>query len=329
MNRDRLTPRQRSALCWAALLPAVTAETAALAGRGGLLGALLAAGVPALLYRWRPRPGRAAELAGGLWALAAGGILLRLGAHRLSAAVYPEAAEGLFFWGLLLCAAVLASGSRRALGRLGALTAPVLGATLALVLALAAPMLDPRELWPLRAGDGAELLPALGRTLGAAALGLTLFPPEGEERPSFPGAALTGLTAALLSLAVTGALGAAAAREMGAPLFVLIRNLRPGHLPERLEPLAAGMWVITDLLALAAAMQRAGRTLFPGDFGPDGAKSVRGPAVCAAALAAGGLLWGRGFFTAEIAAEWILPAGSLLAAAAALLPGKGGRKQTV
>ena len=285
------TPRQRDALLWCALLPVMMGQTAALSGRGGIWGAAAAAPLALLLgLLWRRlarnrAPARWLRLLTGLWLIPAGGVLLRAGADRLVAAVYPESPEWLFLLGLLLSALPAGLGRRRTLGRLAELTAPVLALLLGLVLALSLPEMDGAELWPPRREDWADALIAALRTLGAAALALTLFPPEPGEGPASPlslaGAAAAGL---VLAVTVTGTFGAAAAREMDAPFFVLIRNLRPGQLPERMEALAAGTWVASDYLLLSALLQTAGRAL-----GPEKAGAGRERKPWAVLLAAAGM----------------------------------------
>ena len=323
--RSDRTPRQRNALLWGALLTASTAQTGQLAGREGLLGAALAIPGGLLLgllwrrsYRNSAGPGPVWRVPAALWLLFAGGVLLRAGADRLVASVYPESPEWLFAALLLLPSALAGLGRRRTLGRTAELAAPALGALLALVLVLSLPALDPGELTRRGGLEIGEILSAFGRMLGLLALAVSLFPPEAGEGTPAPGAlAWTAAAALLLAGAVTLVLGRGLAREMSAPVFVLIRNLRPGHLPERAEALAAGMWVITDYLCLAAVLQTAPRALFRASYGPAGAKTPWPGLGCAAAV--GLTAWGcaASSFALEGLTGTILPLGN--AAAAALL----------
>ena len=259
-----------AALCLpgAALLAAILGRFYDLRRPGEGLGGLLCRGLG-------PGPGRVLAGLYGLWLAFGAGVSLRSAADQFVAAVYPESPVWLFAGAGLLLGLLPGRGRVRTLGRCARTAAPWLAGMFALVLLLAAPDVDLTELrLPeealLRAGDGAVSL------LGVLSSGAFLLLLTDRADPGPPGGAflapLTGLAALALAMTgvVTGVFGHSLAGQMDYPFFVLIRNVGLLHLMERMEALAAAMWVISDFLLLGALLQAAPAALGTALYGPAG-----------------------------------------------------------
>ena len=69
------------------------------------------------------------------------------------------------------------------------------------------------------------------------------------------------LTAAAISMAAVGVLGAALASRLSHPFFILLRNISLSRAIERMEALISAVWVLPDLALLAALLILARRLL--------------------------------------------------------------------
>lgn len=341
-----LTSRQLSLLVWTAMLAPLVRQTPAAslpaAGKGAWVSVLLTlpgAAVPVLvlaaLLRRReagekpgellcrclgPVPGRILSAMTAAWLLFCAGFTILAGADRMVAAVYPESPPALFAGAMLLLCLPAARGRLRTLGRIGEMTAPLLGALFAAAALFSLTAAETKELWPLpreaMGGAAAGALPLLG-TLSAGVFFALLLDGAPLRQPGMtfflPLAGLAG-TALLLCVLILGVFGPALAGEMDYPFFVLVRNLRLPHLLERGEALAAAAWVVSDYLLTAAQLQMASRAAALALYGPG--KARRDGLVWACALLAGGaaaVCAGDAFSLQRLGRIWI-PAGDLFAA---------------
>ena len=311
-----LSPRQLGALLWASgVSPMIRRAPGAVgpAGRAAWVSALLC--LPAawllglLLGRITAdrRPGEGAGellcrgmgalpgrvgcgLCGG-WFVFYAGYVLRAGADRFVAAVYPESGEWVFMLVMGALALMAGAGAVKTLGRFAQLAGPCLGGVFVFVFLFCLPNVDPLNLLPLPAGFGR----AAGRGMLplAEALAVGAFPAFLAGRTE-KGSLTWAFTGPLLALAVLGAAlcvtipgtyGPELAEKMNHPFFVMIRSVKIFDLLERVEALVAAQWVAADFVLLGLLLHLAAGSLTTALRGP-GAAPGRG----IAALCFGGMM---------------------------------------
>ena len=282
------------------------------------------------------RAGRPVLLALGGWLLLYGGFVLRSGADRFLITVFSHSSAEVFVISMGLLALLAALGPMQSLVRVARMIAPVMFATLLLILLAALGGLDPAELWPLTLLDTEALLRGAVPSLDILAFGLAAScffragPAQDPARNPTPGLWLLGM--ALLMTAVgagiQGRFGPALSARLSVPFFTLVRNLVFFQSMERMEALVVALWIFPDFLLTGLTLHAAqhclrlaiGKPPQPGEKRPD-MKNGRWIIVLGAAVSivlglllaptpAALLLWSR----------WIIPLASL-AVALVILPG--------
>lgn len=284
---DTLTRRQLAALTFCALLsPLIRQIPATVVGRSGR-GAWISAAAalaPTALVLWlmglflrRRQPGeglgemvlralgegfgRAVVFVYAVWLLFYGGFVLRAGADRFAAAVFPKSPVWLFMgvMTVILIPAVL--GRLKTLSRCAEVLTPLLLALFLLVFAFAVPQMDADELLPLRYSDipgiAAGVVPAAETLLIAVYFFFLAGRVEegGMFRRMIAPAAVLAVLGAGLCITTVGTFGAALTDKMNYPFFVMIRGIRVFNLLERIEALVIAQWVAADFLLLGALGQ--------------------------------------------------------------------------
>lgn len=294
MNKQLLTQKQFAALIFTSLLSpllrSVPRASVAFAGRGVwlsvipavLLLSLLAAflsvfirdlhpgeGFAELFMRWLgPVAGRIVLLLYGAWFLWYAGFVLRSGAARLVAAVYPE--SPIFpFLTVMLCLCLLAAlGTLRAAGRTAFLLQSFLLAALGLILLSAAPNIIWQNLLPVPTDNISGIL--LGGLPFAAMGGLgACFPflmgyvePIGEPgRKAMPLVLGFGFIGLILCLEVTGTFGPGLTEKLSFPFFLMVRDISVFRITQRIEAVVVVLWIFADFILCTAMLRCAYETL--------------------------------------------------------------------
>ena len=336
-KNDTLSSRQFTALAFvAALSPLVRRfprTLAALAGRGALpavagsalfllpllIGAWLllrarpaGTGTAALLTDLLGRPlGRAVTGLYGLWFLAYAGFLLRSGAERFCATVYPGAAPAVFVIGTALLCALAAAQTAAPLGRAAMLLRPLMLGLILAVALLTAKDLDWTLLLPMRAPDPGGLWAAAAETANVLSVGFFLgflgdrLTGPLRARDVLPWLAALLLVVALMAAGCCGMFGPALTARLRYPYFMLVRDMTVLGALERAEPLVLALWVFPDFLFLSVLLWMAARCL---RF----ALGLRGrgpwlPVLCAGAAAALALALPGALDTQEYLSETLVP----------------------
>ena len=203
----------------------------------------------------------------GLWALFYAGFGLRMSAERFFTALGVFTAWQPFALLLAALAAAAAGWGAKPLGRAAQIFLAAVTAALLLALGCAVPQMD----WGRLGGISRyNLAPILRGALPTASVGITalgflalLAPPGVGEDRRRGGAFLLrlSLTAAAISMAAVGVLGAALASRLSHPFFILLRNISLSRAIERIEALISAVWVLPDLMMLAALLILARRLL--------------------------------------------------------------------
>lgn len=203
----------------------------------------------------------------GLWALFYAGFSLRMSAERFFTALGVFTAWQPFALLLAVLASVAAGWGAKPLGRAAQIFLAAVTAVLLLALGCALPQMDWGRLGGISRFDFA---PILRGALPTVSVGMTalvflalLAPPGvGEELKRCGGFLLRlALTAAAVSMAAVGVLGAALSSRLSHPFFILLRNISLSRAIERMEALISAVWVLPDLALLAALLILARRLL--------------------------------------------------------------------
>ncbi len=270
------------------LLPQTAVE---LAGRGAwlsvvpaalpllVLGAILSSfrtcmrpgeGLGGLLLRWLgPVMGRVVLVLYAAWFLFYGGFILRSGADRLAATIYPGSGPTAFIVVTVALCLLVALGDLRAAARTAVLMRAVLVGALAAVLALSIPNMDLQRLLPIGWRDAGQI--ALGAlplaSVGAVAGGFAFL--SGYVRPAqnprwlvLPMLTLLVLGGAICA-AVVSVFGPALTHTLTYPFFIMIRSISLGDLAPRIEALVIAAWVGADFLLCAFLLRCAHEALRP------------------------------------------------------------------
>ena len=203
----------------------------------------------------------------GLWALIYAGFGLRMSAERFFTALGVFTAWQPFALVLAALAAAAVGWGAKPLGRAAQIFLAAVTAALLLALGCAVPQMDRGRLGGVSRFD---FVPILRGALPTASVGMTalgflalLAPPGVGENRRRGGAFLLrlALTATAISMAAVGLLGAALASRLSHPFFILLRNISLSRAIERIEALISAVWVLPDLMMLAALLILAGRLL--------------------------------------------------------------------
>jgi len=285
MHDARIGRRQLYALSAAALLgPALRlypTASAVYAGRAAWLCALAALPVLLLYLRFLgafcgkrrdgeglaeltlralgPQLGRVVLGLFGLWLLLYAGFTLRVGAERCTVTVFPYSGEAGFALTLAVLALLGALGPLRSLARAARMALPWL--LLLLIPLLLAGLFSARRvnLLPLTVYDlpavakgAVPVIDVVSMGLYTGALLLRQVPRrEGDLRAASLAVGGSSLLLTLAGTAVIGTLGSELCLHLSQPFFTLVRNLVFFGSLERVEALAAALWVLPDFLLTA------------------------------------------------------------------------------
>ncbi|MGX8698542.1 MAG: GerAB/ArcD/ProY family transporter, partial [bacterium] len=228
--KDEISGRQ---VCLLALLSLLSPAVRVLPGDGPWYAPLL--GLPAglgygllLLRRGGPR-GRLWPLLAALWLSLCAGFVVRDASERLTAAVYPDREAWGFVALTLLAALPLAAGKLTTLGRLGELSAPVLGLGLVIAGGFLLTEVKLSHLLPLPAAGAGELLRGGLKAAELGALpGVFLFLRRKEEAGFQKLYLATIFILFLLFISISaltvGTLGSYLTGQLANPLLTAVRN---------------------------------------------------------------------------------------------------------
>jgi len=288
MNHNLLTQRQFAALIFTSLLSpllrSVPRASVAAAGRGVWISMIPALfilltlisflsvlirqlrpgeGFAALFLRWLgPVGGRIVILLYGIWFLLYAGFVLRSGAARLVAAVYPDSPIFPFLITMLGLCLLAALGTVRAAGRTAFLLQSFLLAALGLILLSAAPNISFKNLLPIPLDNISGILlgslpfAAMG-SLGACFPFLLGYvePIEEPGRKAVPlvlGFVFIGI---ILCLEVIGTFGPGLTARLSFPFFLMVRDISVFRITQRIEAVVVVLWIFADFI-LCTAMLR-------------------------------------------------------------------------
>ena len=234
--------------------------------------------------------GRGLLLAYTLWAVFYMGFVLRAGADRFIAAVYPSSRPTVFVLILAGLGLMAGLGRLKVLSRCAEVVQPLLIFSLLLIIWSALPKVETENLLPLRRGHLAEA--AFGALPVVNTLCFTVYAAFLEHRveKGSVGRSLLGPLLGtlglvfLLGLVTIGCFGAEVTGAMRHPFFVLIRDVRLFNLLERIEAVIIVQWVLTDFVLVALFCHVAASNLCFVFRGGEGQRRLFAVGVTAAAV---------------------------------------------
>ena len=226
-------------------------------------------GLAELLRRALGGAGGAVTVLLSLWLLFYCGFILRSGADRFVATVYPGASPLFFSVAMTLSVLPAILGPIKTLMRAARLFWPVVAAVLGTLIVLALAQADYSKLLPVTFADTVPILSGAVPVIEVTATVMTLacFLESGSKKePGRFGSWVRWLIAPLVILlaliaAVIGSFGAELTARLSYPFFALTRAMRVFGSVEHFEALAAAVWVLPDYVLVSALLAAASRTL--------------------------------------------------------------------
>ena len=317
MNKE-ISFRQLRILCFVAmlspflrLLPAsVTAHAGAAAWVSSifsLLPALLLTAMLSLLLKSFPQgqgisnvlprilgpfSGKCLLFLWSVWLVFHSGFLLRSGADRFIATIYPTAKPAFFIVITAMACTVAAFGHIRPLARSAELFRPLLLFVIFLVLFFSVEDVEPTFLLPVTWEDAPAILKGIPLAAEAVSVALVTMGflaryTRSDANPHSLIPWLVGVTAlnVLLCAISVGSLGKTYTTALGYPFFIMARDLSVFSGVERIEALVVGLWLLPDFVLITLELIIASDNLLR-IFVPTETKRASSIAVLSAAASA-------------------------------------------
>lgn len=249
---------------WLSIIPAFFLLLAMMALQGCLVRQLPPGkGYADLILKWLgPVAGRAVLIVFWAWFIFYSGFVLRSGAERLVAAVYPESPPLPFLLVMTVLCLLVSLGSLRAAGRTAYLLRIFLLFALAMVLFFAAPNISRENLLPIPWNNtkgtllGALPIAAIGGLIGCFPFLMGYVEPIDQPvRKSVSLVLICLAIAGLICLEVVGTFGAELTEKLAYPFFLMVRDISIFHITQRIEAVVVVLWIFADFI-LCAAMLR-------------------------------------------------------------------------
>ena len=259
---------------WLSMLPALLLLMALAAFLSVLIRQLRPGeGFADLFLRWLgPVAGRIVLLLYGIWFLLHAGFVLRSGAARLVAAIYPESPIFPFLIVMLALCLLAALGTMRAAGRTAFLLQSFLLAALGLILLSAAPNVSVKNLLPVPLDNVSGILLGALPFASMGALGATfpflmryVEPIDEPGRKAMPLVLGFGFIGLILCLEVVGTFGPALTQRLSFPFFLMVRDISVLRITQRIEAVVVVLWIFADFI-LCTSMLRCSYEIFRAVF---------------------------------------------------------------
>ncbi|MGI5977731.1 MAG: GerAB/ArcD/ProY family transporter [Candidatus Limivicinus sp.] len=209
--------------------------------------------------------GRPALIFFALWFLVYGSFMLRSGADRMIASIYPKSSAEFFVITMGISAVIASLGSERTLTRTARLLSPAVHIVLLIMLTAAAFKTESSNLLPLSAADTLPALSASIPCLGVLVLPLYmsgfLSRLKKEERDSPRPALLWAISSVLLlfwlNADIIGSFGPELTVRLSQPFFAMVRNLVFFRQLERVDALVVSLWIFSDFILISVCIYAA------------------------------------------------------------------------
>ena len=192
-----------------------------------------------------------------LWLVFHSGFLLRSGADRFIATIYPSARPPFFIWVTAVVCAVAARGHLKPLSRSAKVFLPLLAGVLGIVIIFSLEDVEPAFLLPVKPnqlGDILSAVPIAAEASGAAIVNIAFLrrytDTASPGRSFLPWLTAAALLNTVLCVVAVGCLGKTYTAALSYPFFVLARDLTVFSGVERIEALVVGLWLLPDFVLI-------------------------------------------------------------------------------
>lgn len=238
-------------------------------------------------------PGSVVLCLWSLWLMVHSGFILRSGADRFIATIYPGSRPFLFVVVTAVLCVIAAIGPIKTLCRTSQIFRPLLLGVIGLVLVFTIPEAEPVFLLPVTDSQTRDIL--MGVPLAAEPVSIVLvngaflikhLDPRQEPMKRWP--KLLGVVAlgVLMCAISVGSLGKTVTAALPYPFFVMARDLSIVSGVERIEALVVALWLLPDFVLVAMELMIAADNLLLVFGKPEGNK-VRTGIIIGSAIVAG------------------------------------------
>lgn len=267
----------------APMFRAVPGGTAAVAGTGAWVSPLLAlpvfllvVGLLISVFRRLPEQSGLPELYGlafgtgagrvaaaftGLWAMLNGVAALRYYGESVVASVYPNTSIWIFLLGVMVVVWKACDLGMEAICRMARIYLIIIGVTLALVVLLGMREVRAYNLWPFWEKGWSGLLQSAVPVLALQGPMLLILLRRGESAHDMTGGRTISvwitascITMTLVRVVIIGMFGWQTATRLQIPLFSAAKEIFLLDIFERIEALVVAVWVLSDIVWIAALM---------------------------------------------------------------------------
>lgn len=229
-----------------------------------------------------------------LWLIFHSGFLLRSGADRFIATIYPNSKPLFFISVMAVLCTVAAFGHIKPLARSAEIFRPLLVFVIGLVLVFTIEDVEPTFLLPVTTAHLSGI--AKGLPLAAEAVSVALVNmafisryvrPESKQHSIVPWLIGATVLNMLLCAVAVGSLGKTYTAALAYPFFIMARDLSILSGVERIEALVVGLWLLPDFVLITLELIIASDNLLYIAGQSESQKSKLVSILAAAALAVG------------------------------------------
>ena len=192
-----------------------------------------------------------------LWLVFHSGFLLRSGADRFIATIYPGIQPTIFILFTAGICLIAALGKIKTIARASEIFQPLLLFVILLVICFSLPQVEPTFLLPVTFSQYPPILK--GIPLATEAISVVLvntaflskfLSPDWKYRISFPWLLMITILSVLFCGVCVGNLGQTYVSALAYPFFILARDLSLLSSVERIEALVVGLWLLPDFVLI-------------------------------------------------------------------------------
>lgn len=203
------------------------------------------------------------------WILFHAGFLLRSGADRFIATIFPDSEPWLFIAVMVLLTLLAAMGTVKALARATEIFYPLMVIVLLVVIAFALPNIHWDYLLPVTARDTVPILKGALVSMNSMCLALlyaAFLRGHEDTDASWSRSFIKWLVpVCLLGTAVCvvtiGVFGAVTTGQLAYPFFIMVRDVSVFNTVERIEALVVGLWLLPDFVLVTVEVLIASENL--------------------------------------------------------------------
>ena len=215
----------------------------------------------AVLRSLGPFPGALLLSLWTLWLICHSAFLLRSGADRFIATIYPDSKPLFFILITLAICTVAATGPFKALARTTEIFRPLLLFVILLVLLFSLGKVEPTFLLPVTENQSGEIIKGIPLAVEPVSVALVnaafltkFLRPENKNAHHWIWLIAVIILGVVFCAVCIGCLGETVTAALAYPFFVMARDLSIISGVERIEALVVGLWLLPDFVLVTAEL---------------------------------------------------------------------------